>query len=340
MILSGAKQREFLETLDTINSDAHVESSNKVKTIFILNSSEVEPVTGESPYLRIVELAKLLFKNANILMKAVLKRRSYDPWKPVMGQLAENDIFSGNIRNGTYVLIKKSLVIKFYFKDLNYFEDLYRNVACPNVRSLACNKDYICVVMEKNQELQESLSYENLQKLTSSRVKFLNPTDSISEYYTLRYKITQLFSFYGVNDDSLLAKYLEISKQYEELSRSKSHTEHLCHGDMWAGNIMVYKNHLTLIDLDKVFYFCDLYDIVYYFLMTFEKTAIHNFSESGQFDKKLVTKVSQFIQNKPYDIEFEVYLCIKTMLFIKAVEFNLFNKLLSKDLNYLKIERI
>ena len=43
-----------------------------------------------------------------------------------------------------------------------------------------------------------------------------------------------------------------------------------CHGDLWSDNIMVNnKKEIVLIDFDKTIYFCKSYDLVYYYLITF-----------------------------------------------------------------------
>ena len=244
-----------------------------------------------------------------------------------------------NLHNGTVVLLKgKDKVIKYFFKDKEYFEELYDKIS-PLLNYKNYIYDSIFVVEQtKYLKLKSGLEFsflvEKLKVKLDNYHNFLLSSATDKDIFTPEYKILQIMVFYNHDRNSIL-EYTGISrklfKKVEKLDLV------FCHGDLWSENILQSESEeIQLIDYDKSLYYCKIYDFVYLYLM-FQKVKLVQLSENFnsysievlEFFKRRELSIFENVSLK------EVKFCIYLFVFLKLTEQDFRNKDIGKSIQLL-----
>lgn len=176
-----------------------------------------------------------------------------------------------NFNNGTAVVLGPRVVDKFYFKDIEYFSELYRCIAESQGMRISFGGDFLAIRQARHAHIERRLRDEERLLAAEDSLRVFRAAlvggAPRAHLFTIRYKIEQLFKFYQHKNCRDAAAYLNIAAALEEEAARFGNTP--CHGDLWKENIICSSsNEATLIDFDKAAFFCPAYDYVHYYLMS------------------------------------------------------------------------
>ena len=284
------------------------------------------------------------FRNIIELAKCKIKSRDSNYQSAVRLKFYKNTSLDINFNNGTVVVIGVDHVYKFFFKDVDYFDFLYSCFRDDLQISTERQQKYFIVKMSRLNPCDIdifSVDIEALlcmvQKKMLSLSRCVPSTDSAKEFLSPSYKIEQIFIFYNVNDCAIKSRYISIGNYLLKSSLSCQNT--LCHGDLWAENIMLSESkEYQLIDFDKCLIFCEYYDLVYFYIVSHESMFVQKISSNSLYLKNLINKIIQYIVEIEGEkiIRFEVVLCIELIALLKLTEYDLRSKRVGFSLPFLE----
>jgi thiamine kinase-like enzyme len=245
-----------------------------------------------------------------------------------------------NFHNGTVVLLEgNNKVVKYFFKDKEYFEMLYDTIS-PFLRYKNYFFDTFFVVEQtKHLKLNNSLEFGFLATKLKSKLdsyhKFLQLNTSDKDIFMIEYKILQIMEFYNC-DRNLIFEYTDLSK--ELFKKVEKLNLVFCHGDLWSENIFQSESEeIQLIDYDKSIYYCEFYDLVYLHLMNHNVKLLklsENFDNYSKevFEFFMKSNLSIFKNFSLTNVKFSIYL----FLLLKLTEQDFRNKNIGGSIGLLK----
>ena len=318
--------------IDTINKYYfEKKDSKKINAIFVFSKYTATQLAYRVNFVNICRTKLNLFgHNGTELIKSCLRVRT-----PVFRQMCVlNLLYDGLARidfsSGTVVVVSSSFVDKFYFKDITYFRFLYTNISTLLSATFKEFSNFLVITQPRYQILRAN--YSELDMLIYAEKMILTLSDSLStctkmnEYFSVAYKINQLFMWYLGNTNGI-DSYLDICKSLEE--RTNLSAKRLCHGDLWKENLLEDDTgNLMVIDFDKMVYFSAPYDLVYFYLMNQVLPNVDLLIILANIDKytnKFMTFLSLESNIKIASNQFcEFKYCIFLFVFIKLVERDLY----------------
>jgi hypothetical protein len=284
-------------------------------------------------FRNIIELAKCKIKSRDSNYQSVIRHKFY-----------KNTSLYINFNNGTAVVIGADHVYKFFFKDVDYFDFLYSCFRDNLQISTERQHKYFVVKMSRLNPCNIDIFSRDIEVLlcmASKKMLSLSgcipSTDSAKELLSPAYKIEQIFIFYNVNDGTIKNRYISIGNYLLKSSLSCQNT--LCHGDLWAENIMLSESQeYQLIDFDKCLIFCEYYDLVYFYIVSHESMFVQKISSNSMYLKNLIDKIIQYIFEieEKIVIRFNVVLCVQLMALLKLTEYDLRSKRIGFSLPFLE----
>lgn len=244
-----------------------------------------------------------------------------------------------NHHNGTAVLLEgNDKVVKYFFKDKDYFEKLYEIIS-PLLNYKSYYYDNVFVV-EQAKYLKSKNGFEFLVLANKLKFKldnyhdFLKLNTTSKDIFIPEYKILQIMGFYNYNGD-LIFEYTGIAR--ELLGRVDKLDLGFCHGDLWSENILQNQSEeIQLIDYDKSIYYCKRYDFVYLYLMT-RKVKLSELSENFEIYSNEVYKF--FKESGVSILEnvllIEIKFCLYLFVFLKLTEQDFRNKKIGESIDLL-----
>lgn len=239
--------------------------------------------------------------------------------------------FHANFINGTLIVILENSVEKFYFKDSDGYEALYRAMKRPLMEIERISEELIIVrdarydtlaYIRECPELFNAIANE-IEKLDDALCK----NSDIEHFLSIEYKAIQLASHYKKEADSKLLGYLEIAatlqKEVEKIGAR------ICHGDLWVGNILALSDgRVVLVDYDKSVRYCEAYDYVYYYLMTHRVGGAREVQTVLTTLEETSNEISRFLKEAAFELsqEFSIQAIRLSILLFALL------KLLEKDL--------
>lgn len=311
------------------------QGGRKLKSVILqLNSDEMQTVTPPFKcYGYFFYSIKLFFLNSLDLFKAVVKKRKYNHITSCVHEtFIPGDIFY-NIHNGTVVIIKENDVDKFYFKDHLYFFNLYKSLQIKELYAHVYN-NFSVINMKKYTEFNSSLRPLDFKALNNQIAKLSQSALQVNkEYLSPKFKIKQIFHFYKQNSNHKVNSYSSWADKVRK--RVTPGTEGICHGDLWASNIMRGEQGVELIDFDKALLFCKEYDLVYFYLMTNVFNSKWSASDIFINMQSYIGEIISYYENNLVQLKDENNLkqSITLILIIKLTEYDLRHNELGNNLS-------
>lgn len=269
---------------------------------------------------------RTFFHNLIEFIKSRIKSRMAEYKKIKKVILRYEGLTSIDLTYGTVVVVHKTFVDKFYFKQVTYFEFLYKNISFLQPIMLKHFPHYLMMRQIKYPVSVNQYSvadvWRTFAQITPHSNDFLPLHIKMHTYFSISYKVEQLFNCYFGHRHGI-EPYLNICTVLDAYARPFS--KKLCHGDLWAGNIFGDSNtKLIAIDFDKMIFFCSIYDVVYFYLMTrvLPKTDLKSILidiDKYAIDTKKFFSFEYHIKTETSHI-LELKVCIFLFVFIKLLE--------------------
>lgn len=313
----------------------------KKKSLFIVSNYTAKQLSEPSNLINLCNLKlKILLHNFSEIMKGFLCFRPsiYENLKVI--NLNYEGTTSIDFKYGTAIVISEKYVDKFFFKDINYFIYLYKNIDLKYIIDIQHNSLYLAIRQIKYDNSRNYfLDYEVL-KLVKKLSMYLKNTNLIQlnkmNFFSVSYKIKQLFNAYEGNINNA-SEYLKICSILE--SRVANFQQTLCHGDLSQSNIVRDNNYnLVAIDFDKIVFFCHCYDLIYFYLITkvLPKIKLKNILINIEKYSHEIDHYFNKDMTKSYEFSLlEIKYCVFLFVFIKLVERDLFEKCFRKNIELL-----
>lgn len=303
-------------------------SKNK-KSIFFYNKNDIENFEY-SIKNHLIYFKKILLINFIEFFKSKLKKRPALYNKILVVQISFDGKMLGNFINGTFVIIEKDKVIKFYFKDVELYKKVY---SALNIGDLRYFENFLVLEMNKYTAI-ESLN----PKLINSIQNILSEISEKLHFYRLEkflqpeYKIKQLFCNNKYPLNQIYFNYVDRCKKLQ--NEAKKYGIKACHGDLWKQNILLTKqNEIILIDYDKVMWFSPGYDFVYLYLM---ENIFNNAWSVNEYMASIDTYYFEYLKFDYPHISLDLFKINATLIILmKALELDISNKNLGYSLRYL-----
>ena len=175
-----------------------------------------------------------------------------------------------SIPNGTATIVKENEVLKFFFKDKDFFHKLHKKILSISQYALEEHPNFLLLRMPRFSPTDSGVDHaEMLSSVIPELVKInrlpISSANSEVEFLAVA-KIAQLFRLYDRVDRDGERAYNDIANKLQQ--RAEALGASLCHGDFWIDNVMQSTNGYQLIDFDKSVYFTRAYDYVHFFLVS------------------------------------------------------------------------
>lgn len=243
------------------------EPSARESMLFVSSRDAALGRSDAGLYLQVPVRVQVMAYNVSEFLRACIKRRS-----PAYKTISRSEVaFAGdavfNFPNGTVVIVRRREVDKFYFKDLDFFHELYGNVLQGGGAEAVPGDGFLVWRQPRFQPLDSGGDGRTLLAADPALKGFHARCDGLTraDLFSVEYKVRQLLAFYGRGKNDPRA-YLEICSRLGQ--KAGGFGAVLCHGDLWKGNVLNDPaSGAALIDFDKAVLFCPAYDYVYYYLM-------------------------------------------------------------------------
>lgn len=264
-------------------------------------------------YENLIELLKSKIKKRPPLYKSIFVTTARVP----------GDIY-GNLTFGTFVVVFKSGVDKFYLKNKSDYYGLYKSLGEYELNN---NIDYLVLNMPR---------YENLGLLDKSIIsgveKYIGKAKVTYEDTQHLSLVSNLINIFISNRKSIDKNFLKSANLLQE--KAKKLGLEFSHGDLWKANIMLDNDKVVLIDFDKAMWFLKGYDFVYLYCM--ERQLSRDWSVASMLDKveELFSEYeSLYFPSMDYE-HFEINL--RAVVLLKSAERAVFNNDFDIDSRLLK----
>lgn len=244
-----------------------------VDKLFILTIDSAISNNFNLSYVRVCVIrTQSLWFNVKEFIKSHIKLRVPNYQRiEIIRSVTKNSIYI-NPHNGTAVAIGESKVLKFYFKDVDYFKSIHNKFAKIAGYEVDYKNGLLIITMPKYKKAKNgTIDNGSILLSTIPRLHMLhnakNNNPTLLELLSPQKKISQLIEFYDQKGNTYCNRYIKLAKLVEE--KASLYEETICHGDLWIENILMEDSGETmLIDYDKAVTFVPAYDFVYFFLMS------------------------------------------------------------------------
>jgi len=175
-----------------------------------------------------------------------------------------------NFVNGTVVVLGRTTVRKFFFKDVDFFVSLYGDIAKYAGVDKSISGGIFSIKQQRYQPIGRNVPgatlWRGLRTQLDSYHGLADVEFSNGTRFSPRQKLLQLAKFHELEGHRGLEGYLSVVEQLA--ARVERSRLALCHGDLWRENIVAdARGRPVAIDFDKTVRFCAGYDGVYFCLM-------------------------------------------------------------------------
>lgn len=289
-----------------------------IKTNHTLESIEYSRVK----YLKCLILSKLY--NVLDTLKATIKKRPSLHKEISLTNTCIPGKISGNFIFGTFVVLGSETVEKFYFKNVDDYLGLYKELY---INDCVLHSKTLVLKMPKYNNINE-ISDVNVKEIIEILDKF-EFNYHISNEYDLIKRLDNIFKYNKLPTNK---DYLDSAKFLHE--KAENIGLKFCHGDLWKDNIMIENSNVKLIDFDKFMWFLPYYDFVYLYLM---ENVFCNFWSVSSVLNEIEGHLYNYNKTIFPSVDLDIFeINIKAILLLKSAEKYVFDSKFSIDKRLLK----
>lgn len=292
---------EMLDAIDDFHQKASLPGDIKRdRFIFTMTPYRVEgEKASRSVLIRRTQAARIHALNFIDVLKSVVRRREGNFRSIHYRQISYDGKIWISIANGTATIVRENEVLKFYFKDQKFFGDLHKQLYSLSKYDVEEHADFTLLRMRRLRPIDIDINHADILYGILPKLYEINRlsifADTSGEVFLPVAKISQLFRLYGCYDQENKKQYTNIAQKLQE--RAIRLGSSLCHGDLWIENVMQDANGYEIIDYDKAIYFVQIYDYVYFYLVSELSRGRISLEQLVQKFELYVEKVNLFLRS-------------------------------------------